>query len=115
MVRLRLPPKKAFPHSISYKEPTGEENVWGNPAYTDSINLKHTRVDKAYDFRRNGVNSTDDMPNALIVLFKKYNKNMPEVKNQSLIEFNDKKFIVLHVAPLYFMSDEIIGYELEVK
>lgn len=116
MVRLRLPPKNAYPHEIIYKESVvDDDDIWGNGETVVETTLKHVRVDESYDFKRNGVNATDDMPNALISLFKKYNADIPKFKNQNTIMFKDKEFTILSVIPLNFMSDEVIGYELEVK
>lgn len=114
-MRLRLPPRQAFPHLIEYKALTGDEDVWGKPEYTEPVTLNHTRVDEGYDFKRSGVNATNDMPNALIVLYKKYNPKMPEFVNQGIITFHDEKFIITDTIPLYYGSDDVIGYELEVK
>ena len=113
-MRLRLPPKQAFPHAISYKVANGEDD-WGKPSYTEPITIKHARVDEGYDFKQAGVNATDDMPNALIVVFSRYNSNLPTFENKGLITYNKREFTIVKVVPLYFMSDEIIGYELEVK
>lgn len=116
MARLRLPPKKAYPHEIIYKEiVVDDDDIWGNGETDKKTTLKHVRVDESYDFKRNGVNANDDMPNSLISLFKKYNANMPEFKNQNTVKFNGKELTILAVIPLYFTSDEVIGYELEVK
>lgn len=116
MVRLRLPPKKAYPHEITYKEKVvDDDDIWGNGETVKETTLKHVRVDESYDFKRNGVNATDDMPNALISLFKKYNSNMPNFENQNTITFNGKEFAILSVIPFFATSNEVIGYELEVK
>ena len=115
MARLRMPPKSAFPHEINYKEPTGKADKWNKPEYSEPLNLEHVRFDESFDFKRNGVNANEDMPNALIALLKKYNKNMPEFKTKGVITYKGKEFTVLSVVPLYFTSDEPIGYELEVK
>lgn len=114
-MRLRLPPKQAFPHSVDYKALTGDEDDWGKPEYTEPLTIDHARIDEGYDFKRGGVNATDDMPNALIVMFKKYNPNMPVFVNQGVITFHNKEFVITSNIPLYHDSDEIIGYELEVK
>lgn len=113
-MRLRLPPKQAFPHAISYKAIVGEDD-WGKPVYSDAINLAHTRFDEGYDFKRQGNNATDDAPNALVVMFKQYNPDMPTFKNEGIVDFNDKEFTIVNTIPLYAMSNEPIGYELEVK
>lgn len=113
-MRLRLPPEQAFPHTISYKHLNGEDD-WGKPTYSDPIEIIHARVDEGYDFKQTGVNATDDMPNALIVLFSRYNPDLPTFENKGLITYNEREFTIVKVVPLYFMSDEIIGYELEVK
>ncbi|UDM79598.1 putative minor capsid protein [Vagococcus fluvialis] len=116
MVRLRLPPKNAYPHEIIYKEKVkDDDDIWGNGETVKETVLKRTRVDESYDFKRNGVNATDDMPNSLISLFNKYNANMPEFNNQNTVTFNGKELTILAVIPLYLASDEVIGYELEVK
>lgn len=115
MARLRLPPKKAYPHEIVYKETVVDDDIWGDGETVKETTLKHVRVDESYDFKRNGANATDDMPNALISLFKKYNTDMPSFENQNTVMFKDKELTILAVIPLYFTSDEIIGYELEVK
>ena len=111
---MRLPPKQAFPHSIEYKEIIGQDD-WQKPVYGEPITLNAVRFDEGYDFKRQSVNATDDAPNSLVVLFKKYNANMPDFKNQSVVIFNEKDFTIVTVISLYFKSDEVIGYELEVK
>ena len=113
-MRLRLPPLQAFPHEISYIA-KGEEDDWGKPTYAEPIILYHTRVDEGYNFSRGGLNASNDMPNSLIVIFKDYNPVLPVFENQNLIVFNNKEFTITKVIPLYFMTDEVIGYELEVK
>lgn len=113
-MRLRLPPKQAFPHSISYKVANGEDD-WGKPSYTDPVTIEHARVDEGYDFKQTGVNATDDMPNALVVAFNHYNDDLPTFEVKGVITYNEKEFTIVKVVPLYFTSDEIIGYELEVK
>mgnify|MGYP001165973099 CR=1 FL=1 len=113
-MRLRLPPKQAFPHTITYKHLNGEDD-WGKPAYSDSIEIIHARVDEGYDFKQTGVNATDDMPNALVVAFNHYNDDLPTFEVKGMITYNEKEFTIVKVVPLYFTSDEIIGYELEVK
>lgn len=111
---MKLPPKQAFPHVIQYKEYIGEDD-WQKPVYSEPTTLNAVRFDEGYDFKRNGVNTTDDAPNSLVVLFKKYNANMPSFKNQGVVTFNKGIYTIIKVVPLYFMSDEVIGYELEVK
>ena len=113
-MRLRLPPKQAFPHEISYKVANGEDD-WGKPSYTDPVTIEHARIDEGYNFKQTGVNATDDMPNALVVVFNHYNDDLPTFEVKGVITYNEKEFTIVKVVPLYFMSDEIIGYELEVK
>lgn len=111
---MRLPPKQAFPHAIQYKHLNGTDD-WDKPSYDDPVDVPFVRFDEGFDFKRQGVNATDDMPNALITLFKKYNPDIPTFTNQSEILFNNGIYTIVKVIPLYFVSDEIIGYELEVK
>lgn len=113
-MRLRLPPISAYPHSIDYIAKAGEDD-WGKPITAEPVKVARVRVDEAYDFKRLGTNTTNDMPNALIFMFKKYNPVMPAFENGSAIVYNDKTYTIVAVIPLYFMSDDIIGYELEVK
>lgn len=111
---MRLPPKQAFPHAVQYKHFIGTDD-WDKPSYDKPLDVPFVRFDEGYNFSQQGVNATDDMPNALITLFKKYSLNMPNFINQSEILFNGGTYTIVKVIPLYFMSDEIIGYELEVK
>ena len=113
-MRLRLPPKQAFPHTISYKHLNGEDD-WGKPTYSDPIEIIHARVDEGYDFKRTSVNATNDMPNGLVVVFNHYNDNLPMFEVQGVITYNETEFTIVTVIPLYFTDNEPIGYELEVK
>lgn len=113
-MRVRLPSRRVFPHAVSYKECVGMD-VWKELKYSDPIEIPFVRVDEGYEFNRSGNNASDEMPNALIVLFKAYNSNLPRFKNESIILFKGMEFTIVKVIPLYLMSDEVIGYELEVK
>ena len=93
---------------------TGEDD-WGKPTLSDPVLIEHARVDEGYNFSRSGTNSTNDMPNALVSMFEKYNDYLPDFENEQTIVFNGREFTIVKVIPLYFMSNEIIGYELEVK
>lgn len=116
MARLRLPPKKAYSHEFIYKETViDDDDIWGKGETTKETVISHARIDESFDFKRNSTNATNDMPNALVSLWKKYNPDMPKFENQNTIIFNGNEFTILTVIPLYFMSDEVIGYELEVK
>lgn len=113
-MRLRLPPIEAYPHTIDYVVKDGED-IWGKPILVDPFTVEHVRVDEGYNFSRSGSNATNDMPNALISMFAKYNLGLPSFENEETVQFNGRTFTIVKVIPLYFMSDEIIGYELEVK
>ena len=113
-MRLRLPPKQAFPHEITYKQLDGEDD-WGKPTYSDPIAIAYARVDESYDFKRTSINATNDMPNALIVAFRHYNDDLPTFEAKGVIAYNEKEFTIVSVIPLYFTDNEPIGYELEVK
>ena len=113
-MRLRLPPKQAFPHTISYKHLDGEDD-WGKPTYSDPIEITHARVDESYDFKRTSVNATNDMPNGLVVVFNHYNDNLPMFEVQGVITYNEMDFTIVTVIPLYLTDEDPIGYELEVK
>lgn len=113
-MRLRLPPITAYPHSIFYVAKSGEDD-WGKPFLRGRLPVQNVRVDEGYDFKRSGSNATNDMPNALITMFAKYNPELPSFENSGIVRFNGRDFTIVKVIPLYFMSDEIIGYELEVK
>jgi len=113
-MRLRLPPKQAFPHTIFYKQLNGEDD-WGKPTYSDPIEIIHARVDEGYDFKRTSINATNDMPNGLVVVFNHYNDNLPMFEVQGVITYNENDFTIVTVIPLYLTDKEPIGYELEVK
>ena len=42
-------------------------------------------MDEGYNFKQSGVNSTNDMPNALISMFDKYNDYLPDFENEQKI------------------------------
>ena len=113
-MRLRLPPKQAFPHTISYKHLNGEDD-WGKPTYSDPIEIIHARVDEGYDFKRANINATNDMPNAFIAVFNHHNDDLPTFEVQGVITYDETEFTIVTVIPLYFTDNEPIGYELEVK
>lgn len=112
-MRLRLPPKKAFPHEIIYKRLTGKDK-WQKPVYDESVTIEHTRFDASFDFKRSTGGASEQMPNALISMFDKYNKNLPTFSVEDQIEWNGQEYLIVAVVPLYFTSSERIGYELEV-
>ena len=113
-MRLRLPPKQAFPHTISYKHLNGEDD-WGKPTYSDPIEIIHARVDEGYDFKQANINATNDMPNAFIAVFNHHNDDLPAFEVQGVITYDETEFTIVTVIPLYFTDNEPIGYELEVK
>ena len=113
-MRLRLPPKQAFPHTISYKHLNGEDD-WGKPTYSNPVVITHARVDEGYDFKRANINATNDMPNAFIAVFNHHNDDLPTFEVQGVITYNEKEFTIVTVIPLYLTDKEPIGYELEVK
>jgi len=111
---MRLPPKKAFPHSILVR--TGKIiDTWGKTTFEKEIVLPNVRFDEDYNFNRASLDASVDMPSSLIVVFKKYNLELDEIKPEDKVVWEDKEFVVLKTVPLYFDSDEVLGYELEVK
>ncbi|OFI48820.1 hypothetical protein BG261_05370 [Floricoccus tropicus] len=113
-MRIKLPPKQAFPHSITIKQ-LDDTDIWDKDSYKEEIILNTVRFDEGYNFRRQGVNSTEEMPNSLITMFKKYNSNMPTFSTKDIVNWRNREYAIVTVIPYYLDSSEIIGYELEVK
>lgn len=113
-MRLRLPPKKAYPHTIVYKEKVGEDD-WDNPIFGNEKTIDFVRFDAQFDFKRSGNDSTNDAPNALISMLKRYTGDLPTFENGNKVIWDGHEYTIVATIPVYFDSDEAIGYELEVK
>lgn len=108
----QLPPIRAFPHSISYREKIGEDD-YQKPTYGDEIIIDHVWFNLASSFSRSGNNSTEKAPNSSITMFKRYCDNIPKFENDTPITFEDKEYNIVLIKDLV-LNGELIGLRLEV-
>jgi Phage protein Gp9. len=114
---MRVPPlpKKWLIHTVVYRGYTGQNDGWGNPVYEDPITIENVRVDNSTVFSRDST-QTKIQADAVIFVDTVHSKPLPaEFKEQSVIEFNGKEFVLQKVVPCYFPDrNEIHHWELEV-
>lgn len=108
----QLPPIRAFPHSISYREKTGEDD-YQKPTYGDENIIDHVWFNLASSFSRSGHNSTEKTPNSSITMFKRYCDNIPKFMNDTPVVFEGKEYNIVLVKEL-ILNGELIGLRLEV-
>lgn len=111
MVFYRLPPKRAFPHSIIYRERTGE-NDYQKPIYENTV-INHVWFNLSSTFSRNGNNSTDKSPNSSITMLYRYCGKLPEFKKGTPVVFNGVEYNIVLTKEL-ILKGESIGWRLEV-
>lgn len=112
-MRIMLPPKKAFPDTIIYREVI-DRGTRGAPIYGDSLEICNVRFDSTVIFDPSSLNSDEQTPNALISLLKKYTGPLPNFVTGSEVFFNGETFTIAKVDPLRFFTSEPFGYEIEV-
>lgn len=108
----QLPPKSAFPHTIEYKNKSGEGN-YHKPIYDPSKTLENVWFNLASTFSRGGNNSTEKAPNSSITLVDRYCSSLPNFTNDSLVVFEGKEYKIVFVKEL-ILNGESIGWRLEV-
>lgn len=111
MVYYRLPPIRAFPHSIIYRQKTGEDD-YQKPEYDDTP-ISNVWFNLSSTFSRGGNNSSDKAPNASITMFYRYCGKLSGFENDSLVVFQGKEYKIILVKEL-ILNGESIGWRLEV-
>ncbi|OTN76728.1 hypothetical protein A5886_001807 [Enterococcus sp. 8G7_MSG3316] len=112
-MRQTLPPKKYFPHDISYRKKTSKGSR-GNSEFGEGILIENVRFDLSFKFNNTDVNSTEESPNALVSILKKYSSPLPFFDLGDQIEFQNQNYIVVAVIPLILDNADPFGFELEV-
>ncbi|TPR55412.1 putative minor capsid protein [Enterococcus sp. OL5] len=112
-MKLRVPKKKYFPHSIDYESVIGR-NERGNPLFGEPQTLPHVRVDFAVSFSPSDLDGKVEIPNALITVLRKYNPDMPAFEVGHKVLFKEKMSTISKVIPLESDTDHPFGYQLEV-
>ena len=113
MTYYRLPPKKAFCHTISY-EKRGEEDDWGN-AEIVTVEINHCWFNRATLFSRVGNDSSETAPNSSIVMTYRYSgRDIPEFKVKDSVKHEGQEYTIVLSKPLILNGQEI-GWRLEVK
>jgi hypothetical protein len=111
MVYYRLPPIRAFPHSIIYQQKTGEDD-YQKAEYADTT-INNVWFNLSSTFSRGGNNSSDKAPNASITMFYRYSGELSGFENDSLVVFQGKEYKIILVKELV-LNGESIGWRLEV-
>lgn len=108
----RLPPKKAFCHTITYLAVIGEDD-WGKPV-TKSIEIKHCWFNRQTLFGRSGNNSAETAANASVTMTYRYSGDIPDFKVGTSIKYEGDEYAIIVSKPLILNGQEI-GWRLEVK
>lgn len=111
MVYYRLPPKRAFLHSIVYRQKTGEDD-YQKPIYDDKT-VNHVWFNLSSTFSRSGNNSTDKAPNASITMLYRYCGELPVFEKDTPVIFNNQEYNIVLTKEL-ILNGESIGWRLEV-
>lgn len=112
-MKMKLPPKKFFPHQILYREYEGKGSR-GSATFKEPKDINHVRFDDSVQLSPRDVNSEVRTPNALISVLEKYAGELPEFTVGSEIEFKHQTYTISDVRPLLFDNDVPFGYEIEV-
>jgi len=107
----RLPPKKAFCHTINFKEVIGEDD-WQNPI-TKNWKIENCWFNYASKFTRSGINASDKAPNASVTMTDRYCGPLPNFKVDSKISFKGEDYTIVTSKPL-ILNGQSIGWRLEV-
>lgn len=111
MGHYRLPPKKAFCHTIIYKEITGEDD-WGMPQEKEHI-INHAWFNRASQFTQSGINGSEKAPNASITMPYRYCGDLPDFKTNTAVSFENEEYTIVLSKPL-ILEGKAIGWRLEV-
>jgi len=107
-------PKRWLIHSIVYKGYTGQKDDWGKPKYDDPVTIENVRVDTMTVFSRD-TRQTKIQADAVIFVDSTHSKPIPEFKEQSIITFGGRDYVLQKIVPCYYPDrNEIHHYELEV-
>lgn len=112
MAYYRLPPKKAFCHTIIYDEILGEDD-WGKPTTKEHV-ISYCWFNLASLFSRSGNDSSQNAPNASVTMTYRYSGELPVFKVADSIKFEGEKYTIILSKPLILNGQEI-GWRLEVK
>ena len=107
----RLPPKKAFCHSITYKHQIGEDD-WGKPTFDETI-IDNVWFNLSTKFSRGGNNSSESAPDASVMMTYRYCGKLPEFKLNTPISYNGDEYNIVLSKPL-IVNGQAIGWRLEV-
>lgn len=113
-MRMRLPPKRFFPHEVIYRKKTGISPIGETLFEEEEQVIKNVRFDFSVKFSPRDINGEVQIPNALISMLGKYSGPLPEFFIADQIEFGGKQYTIAHVIPLLADSPEPFGYEIEV-
>lgn len=111
MVYYRLPPIRAFPHSIIYRQKTGEDD-YQKPEYKDTP-ISNVWFNLSSTFSRGGNNSSDKAPNASITMFYRYCGELSKLETDNLVVFQGKEYNIV-LAKELVLNGESIGWRLEI-
>ena len=112
-MRMRMPPKKSFPHTMIYRKKVGITPL-GEAILEEDIVIEHVRFDDTVKFEPRDVNGAVQIPNALISMIEKHSGPLPTFAVADHIEIFDKQFTIAKVIPLIADSPAPFGYEIEV-
>lgn len=108
-------PKRWLIHSIIYEGFTDEKDDFQKPVYDDPVTIDYVRVDDETVFSRDSTD-TKILANAIIYVDAKHSTNLPEeFKEESIITFNSKPYVLQKVIETYHPTkNKVHHWELEV-
>ncbi|WP_429967862.1 putative minor capsid protein [Enterococcus sp. AZ046] len=110
---MRMPPKRFFPHTMTYRKKIGV-TTRGEPTLEDELVIEHVRFDDTVKFEPRDIDGKVQTPHALISMVKKYTGPLPEFSVADQIELFGKQYTIAKVVPLTADSPDPFGYEIEV-
>lgn len=106
-------PKEVLIHEIEYSKAAGRDD-WNNVRYDEPITIEFVRFDHATGFSRDS-RETKVLYDGIVFIDTTHSMPIPELVEQSKIEFKGRTYIIQKVIPLYFpFSNKVRHYELEV-
>lgn len=111
MNRYQIPPIAAFPHTIVYRQKTGEDD-YQKPTYEDQT-VNYAWFNLASTFSRGGNNSTVKTKNSSVTMLTRYCGILPEFTVDSPLVFRGKEYNIV-LAKELLLNGELIGWRLEV-
>lgn len=106
-------PRKMLVDSFTYEE-FKEKGRDHNPQYDDPVTIEMARIDRGRTYSDNSQEAAI-RSNATIYTFAPLTTPFLDFKEQSRVQFDGRKYIVVEVRKLkHWYMDEVMAYELDV-